>query len=84
MNGAPPNYRKERIERLFEELRYEVTRGMLENEIGEQIGFSFMVPRSRTYPSHGVVWCQFTTHPVENAGLVGASGPRLRVVSPDR
>ena len=31
--SMPDNYRQERIERLLQELRYEVTRGMMEGDL---------------------------------------------------
>mgnify|MGYP003633399862 CR=1 FL=1 len=57
-------YRKERIERLLNELEYEITRGMMDNEIGERVSFNFVVPISRTYED-GVVQCRFETRPVK-------------------
>jgi hypothetical protein len=56
------NYRQERIERLLHELEYEVTRGMLEGDIPEELGFRFIVPLSRKIPD-GVVLCEFRTRP---------------------
>ena len=70
------NYRKERIERLFEELKYEISRGMIENEIEEEIVFSFIVPISRSIPKGGVVYCEFRSAPVQYAG----TEPRLKLV----
>lgn len=74
--------RMERIERLLRELQYEVTRGMMENEIDEHIGFNFIVGVSRTYPTNGVVQCRFETRPVEHLAysLQPDSGPRLKLV----
>ena len=79
---ADPNYRQERIERLLEELRYEVTRGMMEGEIDEHLRFQFMVPTSKTYPRMGVVACRFETRPFEHQAYCGTEyrEPRLRVV----
>lgn len=59
----PVNYRWERITRLLEELKYEVTRGMMEGEIDESIGFRFAVPVSKTF-RNGVVACEFRTRPM--------------------
>lgn len=75
-------YRKERIERLLTELKYEVTRGMMANEIEEEMGFRFIVPISRTYPKRGVVLCEFRTGPLEHFGLAGPDdiAPRLKLV----
>jgi len=36
--------RMKRIERLLYELKYEVTRGILEHDIGPRIGFTFQLP----------------------------------------
>ena len=81
MSSDPAKYRMERIERLLEELKYEVTRGMMENEIEEEIGFRFVVPVSRRY-HRGVVHCEFRTMPVEHFGMIGPpdAKPRLRLV----
>jgi hypothetical protein len=57
------NYRMDRIERLLRELEYEITRGMMEQEIGEAIHFAFTVPVSRSIPG-GHVKCEFRTHPL--------------------
>ena len=74
----PQNYRMERIERLLRELEYEVTRGMLEREIDETIGFRFTVPISNSIPD-GVVSCEFRTRPT-HAWAVDPQERRLRVV----
>lgn len=58
-----PNYRMERIERLLKELEYETTRGMMEGEIDESLGFRFIVPVSKQIDK-GVVQCEFRTRPV--------------------
>ncbi len=75
------NYRMQRIERLLKELRYEVERGMLEREIEEQIGFSFVVPMSKHF-KNGVVHCEFRTRPVQHMAYLGGDlqEPKLRVV----
>lgn len=57
--------RKERIERLLSELKYEITRGMMEREIDETIRFEFIVPISKMIPN-GVVHCSFTTRPIHH------------------
>jgi hypothetical protein len=57
------NYRLERIERLLQELRYEVERGIMECEIEEEMGFRFIVPISRRIEK-GVVFCEFRTRPM--------------------
>ncbi len=40
-------YRKERIDRLLHELRYEITRGIMDGEIDESMSFQFIVPQSQ-------------------------------------
>ena len=57
------NFRRERIEKLLHELRYEVERGMMERDIDETMGFRFYVPISSAIPD-GVVFCEFRTRPV--------------------
>jgi hypothetical protein len=75
------NFRMERIEKLFHELRHEIERGMMENEIDETIGYKFIVPISRAIPD-GIVACEFRTRPMPR--YMGfdpeAMQPRLRVV----
>lgn len=77
------NIRMERIEKLLRELEYEVTRGMMEREIGEEVSFRFVVPASSAIHD-GIVMCEFTTRPVPSYhGLMwGSSGyePKLRLV----
>ena len=77
------NYRQERIERLLKELQYEITRGMLEAEIDEQIGFRFIVPVSRKI-SNGIVMCEFITRPRPRYDALSWSEdqhpPKLRIV----
>lgn len=63
MTNEQKSYRAERIERLWEELKYEVTRGMMECEIDERIGLRFIVPISHNL-HNGVVSCEFCTRPV--------------------
>lgn len=81
MGEAPKNYRQERIERLLNELRYEVERGMMDGEIDETLGFVFYVPRSKSIPK-GVVRCEFQTRPMPYymADLGVDAEPKLRVV----
>lgn len=76
-----PNYRRERVERLLEELRYEVTRGMMEGDLpDETMGFRFYVPISKAIPD-GVVFCEFHTRPVHRGMMaMDAMEPRLKVV----
>ena len=72
--------RKERIEKMLHELRYEIEVGMMQGDIDETLGFRFVVPTSRAIPD-GVVVCEFRTRPTPR-GYAGfdASEPRLRVV----
>lgn len=60
----PTRFRIERIEKLLYELRYEVERGIMEHDIGECIGFQFIVPISREMKD-GVVFCEFRTRPMQ-------------------
>ena len=72
--------RMERIEWLLQELRHEITRGMMEREIDEHIGYVFIVPTSARYPG-GVVRCEFRTDPMSNGAAAGSEyKPRLSVV----
>jgi hypothetical protein len=76
----PTGFRKERIERLLRELRYEVERGMLERDIDETIGFRFYVPISQAIPD-GVVFCEFRTRPVPRYTMHPDDlKPRLKLV----
>lgn len=78
MMGA--NIRQERIERLLNELRYEIERGMVEREIGEEMGFHFYVPVSSKIPG-GAVVCEFRTRPIPRHEMArDAVAPRLKVV----
>lgn len=75
-----PNYRMERIERLLHELRYEVERGMMNNEIDEHLGYRFCVPISRNIPD-GMVWCEFRTRPLPHYAMhPDYDTPRLKIV----
>ena len=77
----PKSYRWERINRLLEEIRYEVTRGMMEGEIDESIGFRFVVPVSKLL-RNGVVACEFRTRPQPAHALPFDYGtpPKLEIV----
>jgi hypothetical protein len=76
----PTSFRMERIEKLLNELRYEVTRGMMEGEIDETIGFRFVVPLSKAIPD-GVVMAEFRTRPTHrNVAMMEDAVPRLRIV----
>lgn len=59
---ADDTYRMERIKRLLRELQYEVTRGIMEREIDEEIGFRWYLPVSQKIGG-GVVLCEFRTQP---------------------
>lgn len=81
MNGKV-NIRMERIERLFDELRYEIERGMMEGEVDESIGYCWVLPISKRIPG-GVVWCEFRSRPthIHNIPMpLGGVKPRLSVV----
>lgn len=74
------NFRQERIEKLLEELRYEIERGMIDREIEEEMSFRFYVPISSKIPD-GVVFCEFRTRPVPRHMMHPHDlQPRLRVV----
>lgn len=81
--GETANVRLERIEKLLNELRYEIERGMIEREIGEEMTFQFVVPLSSKIPD-GVVWCRFQTRPVHRHDVLGYDvslyEPKLRLV----
>lgn len=78
--AEPTNVRRERIERLLNDLRYEVERGVLEREIDEEMGFRFYVPISNKIRD-GVVFCEFRTRPIPRQ-LMSPDDlqPRLRLV----
>lgn len=74
------NFRKERIEKLLNELRYEVERGILERDIDETMGFRFFVPISQAIPD-GVVFCEFHMRPIPRYQLNPYElQPRLKLV----
>ena len=74
------NVRWERIQRLLQELRYEVERGMMEHSIGEEIFFGFYVPVSQKIPD-GVVRCEFRTRPMPRVYMSPDDlEPRLKLV----
>ncbi len=74
------NIRQERIERLLKELEYEVTRGMLEKDIAEELHFRFYVPISNKIPN-GVVGCEFRTRPMPRYNMsIDDLTPRLKIV----
>lgn len=74
------NIRRERIEKLLHELRYEVERGMMEGEIDETMGYRFYVPISKAIRD-GVVFCEFRTRPLPRHHMhPGDLEPRLKLV----
>lgn len=80
MSDETANVRFQRISRLLEELRYEITRGMLESDINEDLGYRFYVPVSKKIPD-GVVFCEFATHPIPRHRMNPDDiQPRLRLV----
>lgn len=74
----PTNFRMERISKLLRELEYEVTRGMMEGDIDETIGFRFVVPVSKAIRD-GVVKCEFQTRPALRYEA-DITEPRLRLL----
>lgn len=76
----PAGFRRERIEKLLYELRYEIERGMMEREIDEEIGFRFYVPFSVKIPG-GAVFCEFRSRPISRTEMHLADvRPSLRLV----
>ena len=77
--------RMERITRLLRELEYEVTRGIMEREIDETIGFRFIIPISQSIQK-GIVCCEFRTRPAQSyeAGFYNGEPTKLRLVSGDQ
>lgn len=74
-------FRLERIDRLLRELRYEIERGFMEQEIDESINYQFIVPVSRQVPG-GVVACRFETRPIHRQSIMGKDlnlEPRLKL-----
>lgn len=74
--------RKERIERLLYELRYELERGFMEGEVDETITWQYIVPVSRSI-KEGVVYCRFETRPVHRDSVMFRDidqKPRLKLV----
>ena len=73
--------RKERIEKMLHELRYEIEIGMMQGDIDETIGFQFIVPTSKNIPN-GVVFCEFRTRPMhrQNATYLGCDEPRMKLI----
>lgn len=79
------NFRQERIEKLLYELRYEIERGMMEREIGEELSYRFYVLISHKLPG-GVVYVEFRSRPIHRHHMHpddSMNGPRLRLVKSD-
>jgi hypothetical protein len=80
MTAEKCNYRQQRVERLLDELRYEITRGMMEGELDEELGYRFYVPVSKAIPN-GVVFCEFRARPIPGHAMrPDFMEPKLRVV----
>lgn len=74
------NIREERIQRLLDDLQYEVKRGMMEGDVEETIGYTFYVPISKHIPD-GVVLCEFHTNPIPRHAMNPEDlQPRLKLV----
>lgn len=75
------SFRRERIEKLLHELRYEVERGLMDREIDESMGFRFYFPISQSIPG-GVVFGEFRLRPIPRHTMDpdDVSRPRLRIV----
>ena len=69
-------FRQERIEKLLQELRYEIERGVLQEEIDEHLGFDFVVPVSKSI-KNGVVTFSLRMRPMPGYLM---PTPRLSVV----
>lgn len=83
MSNDPTNFRKERIEKLLHELRYEIERGMMEGEIDETLEMRWYVPISKAIPD-GVVDCRFVTRPIPRYRMTQEHlQPRLRLIKSD-
>lgn len=73
-------HRINRIDTLLYELQYEITRGMMENDIDESLLYQFAVPVSRRLPG-GVVFCELRTRPVLHYIVPpDVQQPKLRVI----
>lgn len=80
INNTIKSWRMERIEKLLHELKYEITRGMIEGEIDETLNFRFFVPISKVI-FDGVVYCNFETRPSHRYFMgVEDLEPRLKIV----
>jgi hypothetical protein len=68
----------ERIEKLLDELRYEIETGMMHGDVDEHLSYTFIVPTSKNI-KHGVVSCRFMTHPTDRYSAQ-IEKPRLQLV----
>lgn len=74
--------RKERIERMLKELRYEIERGIMENEIEEELHYNFAIPISRKI-TDGVVFFELRMLPMKRINALCQhiyNEPRIRLV----
>lgn len=81
-NDAAISMRKERIFRLLRELEYELTRGVMENEIEEEMTWQYILPLCRSIPG-GIVAMEFRMRPLSRHSVpmtFGMSPPKLRIV----
>lgn len=77
------DFRRERIEKLLQELRYEIERGVMQREIGEEMTFGFIIPVSNKLPN-GVVRCEFRMRPMLGSQVPPDDfRPKLKVVGDD-
>lgn len=78
--------RKERIDVLLEELKYELVRGVMEGEIEEEMHWRYVLPVSKSIPQ-GVVTMAFIMRPAPGYAVPTSWGfepqPRLRIVGED-
>ena len=71
-------HRINRIDILLYELKYEVTRGIMEGDIEEHMTYEFFIPQSKELKG-GIIQCTFNTKPTfYNTALYNE--PKLRVV----
>jgi len=79
-NEEATKRRMKRIQVILSDLEYEVTRGMMEGELDESMGFRFHVPISKQIKD-GVVQCEFRTRPMPRYAMtIEDFEPRLKVV----
>lgn len=77
MGDESANIRRERIERLLRELKYEITRGVMEREIEPRMGMEKIIPGGPT----GYVTFRLDVRPSDGRSFAMQDQmPRLRVV----